>query len=416
LNGQGTIPGTSKTRSFAGDASKEAVMRLISKGRNNALLDILLAGIAIPLFMLWPSGAGSAWAQACQQGTYSVSGHDSLYYICVPPKWNGDLVVYAHGYTHPDEPLAIVDNVVDGVPISEIITSLGYAFATTSYRANGLVIPEAVEDVVGLVQQFPTLANASEPNHVYLVGASEGGLVTSLAIEKYPEVFSGGLAACGPCGDFRRQLNYMGDFLVVFNHFFPGLLGASTPESIPQEVMDNWQDISVNVVLPAIQANRHLTRQLLRVTDASIDPGDPESIGETVLGVLEYAVFATNDAVEKLGGHSFDNHSRWYSGSDNDLQLNLKIERYTADKDALESIDKKFQTSGSLQRPLVTVHTTADPIVPYWHEPLYNLKILRAGSSRRHVNIPVIRYGHCTFTQNELLASFAILGVMVALQ
>jgi hypothetical protein len=61
---------------------------------------------------------------------------------------------------------------------------------------------------------------------------------------------------------------------------------------------------------------------------------------------------------------------------------------------------------------VVTLHTTQDPIVPYWHETLYNIKVLLAGSLLRHLNLPVMNYGHCSFDQNQLLTAFSILQFM----
>jgi hypothetical protein len=55
------------------------------------------------------------------------------------------------------------------------------------------------------------------------------------------------------------------------------------------------------------------------------------------------------------------------------------------------------------------LHTLADPVVPYWHEPLYSWKVLLSGSLLRHISIPVPRYGHCNFTPQELLGTFALL-------
>jgi dienelactone hydrolase len=89
------------------------------------------------------------------------------------------------------------------------------------------------------------------------------------------------------------------------------------------------------------------------------------------------------------------------------------VARFKADLTALLEIQRYYQTSGRLKVPLVTMHTTGDPIVPYWHETLYNAKALFGGSAFKHVNIPIHRYGHCTFTADEALAGFAILNYMV---
>ena len=60
------------------------------------------------------------------------------------------------------------------------------------------------------------------------------------------------------------------------------------------------------------------------------------------------------------------------------------------------------------------MHTTGDPIVPYWHEPLYTTKTLLNNSALLHINIPVVRYGHCNFEVSEVMAGFALLDYMSA--
>ena len=49
------------------------------------------------------------------------------------------------------------------------------------------------------------------------------------------------------------------------------------------------------------------------------------------------------------------------------------------------------------------------PIVPYWHESLYDAKVTASGSTALHTNIPIVRYGHCSFTVPEVLAAFQAL-------
>jgi pimeloyl-ACP methyl ester carboxylesterase len=339
----------------------------------------------------------------CDDG---VQPNGALYRICMPNLWNNDLVVWAHGYTDPQEPLSIPEEEIGGFTLSEIVNLLGYAFATTSYRANGLVVPDAVEDLAELVDIF--VDEYADPENVYLVGASEGGLITTLTIEKYPDRFNGGLATCGPVGDFPTQLNYFGDFRTVFNYFFPDVLPGS-PVVIPLEVINNWDSVYEQKVKDAIHRNQDATEQLFRVTGAPFDPWDFTTIEQTVLGALRYNIFATNNAVEKLGGQPFGNSDRIYKGSEDDFQLNRKVQRFRADQTALDNIEARYQTSGFLDAPLVTLHTTKDEIVPYWHEPRYDWKVLGSGSGSLHTNIPVYRYGHCNFTVEEVLAAFAVL-------
>jgi hypothetical protein len=182
-------------------------------------------------------------------------------------------------------------------------------------------------------------------------------------------------------------------------------------------VIANWPTISGNVAAAlANPANAAATAQLLRVTRVPYDPKDPTTIAESVLGILWYNVFATNDAIARLGGQPFDNRFRFYRGSSNDWALNRGVARYRADWRALIEIQAHYQTSGRLAAPLVTMHTWADPIVPYWHEPLYRLKTWMSGSCRMHTNLPIFRYGHCRFDKEEALIALSILAYKVNAQ
>ncbi len=48
--------------------------------------------------------------------------------------------------------------------------------------------------------------------------------------------------------------------------------------------------------------------------------------------------------------------------------------------------------------------------MPFWHEPLYDLKTFLSGAYlTRHLSIAIDRYGHCNFTRDEGLFGFAVM-------
>ncbi len=251
-----------------------------------------------------------------------------------------------------------------------------------------------------------------EPDRVLLVGASEGGIVTTLAIEKHADVFDGGVAACGPIGSFQEQINYFGDFRGLFDILFPGIIPGS-PLNVPQFVIDNWDEVYEPQVKAALAADPDAVQQLLAVSGAPTDPDDPSTVENTVMGVLWYAIHATNDGNDTLGGQPYDNTTRVYRGSDRDLLLNVLIPRISADPEAVAEMEAHYETSGELSVPLVTMHTTGDEIVPYFHEPRYRLKTVLSGDAGLHRNLKVERYGHCNFTAGEALLALARLLVML---
>jgi pimeloyl-ACP methyl ester carboxylesterase len=346
-----------------------------------------------------------------------VQESGAVYRICMPfiPPWNGDLVVFAHGYVSPTEPVGIPENQMTlpgGITLADIANSLGYAFATTSYSTNGLAVLEGVADLVDLVDIFTTQKGA--PDKVYLIGGSEGGLITTLAVEQHPDVFDGGLAMCGPYGDFGYQINYFGDFRVIFDYFFPGLIPGS-PVDIPDWLMEGWDTYYETTIKPEIEdpANASLVDQLLSVTNASYDTEDPSTKEATIQALLWYNVFSTDDGIDKLGGQPFDNQARVYTGSDDDAQLNQGVQRFSADQAALDEIAAHYQTTGHLSVPLVTLHTTGDPLVPYWHAIRYYGKTIAADNIALHDHFEADRYGHCNFTPTEVLYAFYRLVDMV---
>jgi hypothetical protein len=232
-------------------------------------------------------------------------------------------------------------------------------------------------------------------------------------------VFSGGLAACGPCGDYAKQIEYVGDFRVVFDEYFRDVIPnwpvwrQDTTSGSPGGVDPaSWQ-AAATAAAPAIAdpANASRMTQVLAVTGAPIDAADPKSISATALGVLWYSFRGTNDASAKLGGVPFDNLERSYSGSADDDALNSGVQRFhsAADPSRLATL----QTQATLERPLVTLHTTGDPIVPIWHERLYADR-LSPDSRPLYTPMTVERYGHCTFKDTEVLAAFATLVLKVS--
>jgi hypothetical protein len=167
-----------------------------------------------------------------------------------------------------------------------------------------------------------------------------------------------------------------------------------------------WPEYYEHIVRPTVfnAANRHLLDQWVRVTNLPFSADDYlTTVEQSVRAALRYSVVSLDDIVATLGGFPFDNRFRWYSGSDNDLLLNIFVPRVAADPAAVARM-QRYNTSGVLARPLITLHTLQDQQVPYLQTQLYVLKTFFSGSLfTRHLSIPIDRYGHCHFTRDEAL-------------
>ena len=362
----------------------------------------LIPCVVLALVLLLPEAARAQPIPGCAPGLLP-SGAASL--ICVPPPgiWNGQLVVFAHGFVRPDAPPSFELPLLDGVPLPLVVQSLGYAFATTTYRDNGLLILEGVDDIRQLLAAFNLTHPAPTRTHVF--GVSEGGLVATLLAERSPDAVTSAIAACAPIGNFRLQINYIGNFRVLFDYFFPLVIKGS-PIQIPQDVIDQWDTAYVPAIAAALQANPGRALELMRVARAAYDPSNFNTVINTAITALRYNVLGANNAAFKLGGNPYGNRLTLYLGSSNDLRLNLLVRRFSASSVALQQL-QLYETNGDLRVPLVTLHTTLDEAVPFGHELLYLTKV-DLFERGRFVPLPVNRYGHCNFTTNELLGSFAL--------
>jgi Prolyl oligopeptidase family len=372
-----------------------------------------VAGLLVRLSLLTLALAAGVPHNADAQSVCSADGvqkSGSIYRICMPVSgYNGMLVIWAHGFQDAGTPVSIPEDQLcqNGFCISELVNSLGFGFATNSYSKTGLAVLQGKADIVDLVSLFT--AKEGKPQKVYLIGASEGGIITALNVEQRPDIFSAGVAACGPVGDFPYQINYFGDARATFEYFFPGVIPGDPFHPDPNLAL-MWGDYYETIVKPIIfsPASSHQLEQWVKVANLPFDPNDYlATIEHSVRDVLRYSVVNLNDAVATIGGFPFDNQYRWYTGSDNDILLNIFVRRVAASPTAVAQMTTQYNTTGVLRRPLITLHTVADQQVPYFHEQLYALKTLFSGSLlTRHLNLPIQRYGHCNFTRDEALFAF----------
>ena len=96
------------------------------------------------------------------------------------------------------------------------------------------------------------------------------------------------------------------------------------------------------------------------------------------------------------------------SGSSDDLTLNAGIQRFSSDPRAINYMAHYYTPSGELGIPVLTMHTTVDPVAPITQELWYRDQVAARGNEARLAQQSVSRYGHCAFnpqeTQNALSA------------
>ncbi len=133
---------------------------------------------------------------------YGLLG-SAAYRIEMPASWNGDLVLYAHGYRGESSALTVSN---PPKALREALIEAGFAWAASSYSENGYVPGLGADDTLALKTFFE--AQFGVPGRTYLVGESMGGNVVSLSLEQLDGEYDGALAICGALGG-QEQIDYL---------------------------------------------------------------------------------------------------------------------------------------------------------------------------------------------------------------
>ncbi|WP_030172904.1 alpha/beta hydrolase family protein [Spirillospora albida] len=146
------------------------------------------------------------------QGVHRHAAYD----IEVPPRWNGRLALYAHGYAGQGKVLTVSP---PPYGLRQRLLDQGFAWAASSYYANGYDVRAGVLGTRDLADLFT--ARIGRPRDRVIVGVSMGGHVAGRSIEQYPGYYSGALPMCGVLGD-----NALFDYLLDYNLAAQALSGV----------------------------------------------------------------------------------------------------------------------------------------------------------------------------------------------
>jgi pimeloyl-ACP methyl ester carboxylesterase len=368
---------------------------------------------AIALLLAGPAWAID-WPDDCQEAALPSNDPNhpdaQLILTCLPSDFNGTLIIYAHGYVKPQEPLALPEEFgeADVRELIEQLLNLGFGVATSSYHKNGYAIEQAEADLNDLVAHVESIE--PDVDAVYVIGGSEGALIATMLVEKYPETYVGGLALCGPLAGTSYQVAHLADVRVLFDYFYPEVFPFGVLD-VPEDAPAQWEGPGgyKDKIAAAIEADPGAIAQVFNVAGVACDTADHEVAANCAQNMLAYSVFGTNDLLQTAGGWPVSNLATEYSGSADDASLNAGIERFDADAAASAYADLHYRPSGLLQRPLVTMHTTGDPGVPFRHELIYFNRAALLGTDDRLTVLPVERAGHCAFKAQEVVGGVAAL-------
>ena len=351
-------------------------------------------------------GPSAIWSNTITGETKS----GALYALHMPHRWNGSVVYYAHGIVPAAAPLALPTG--DGFPdVRDALGRLGYAVAYSSFSENGWAVKDGTTRTLQLRQLFER--NFDEPRRSYLVGTSMGGLIAQKIAESRAKHYDGILAMCAPLAGATAEVNYIGNVRVVFDALYPGVVPGDVLNVPPG--LDLFNDVIVPVKT-AITLNPTGLGIISRLAQTPLAGESGAELAGSLIYAIGYDVSGIDDFLGRTKGESmFDNRETWYSAAaplppGTVEQVNQLVGRFDASPRGERFLDQYYNPEGDLDMPTLTLHTTRDPLVPFFHEAEFAQRVARAHHSEKLVQRSVNAYGHCAFTTEQMVGAFQALA------
>ncbi|MEE8603643.1 DUF302 domain-containing protein [Euzebya tangerina] len=345
-------------------------------------------------------------------GTIDLGNGESGYRIEVPDAWNGQLVLYAHGFVGPQDPNLVVQNPRDA--LREYFISEGYAWAAASYSQNGYTIDTAIEETDALRSQFFDLTGLDTPTGTIFHGFSMGGHITGAAIERRPDAYIGALPGCGVMGDYDL-FEYFTDVNLV--------AGALAGVEVPVPGDPSFLAGPAQQITEALGLQSGLSTPEGRQYSGAVEVlsgGERPTFDESLaywnafpIPFLQalYGRGLSGGIEDPVGlDESYDNSATIYGfpngtsaePSPQEAALNAAIPRFDNTEDPPFPV-----IDGTPQIPVLSLHNTGDLFVPLLNQVVYAQEVADNGLSDNLVQRTIRSPGHCDFSGEELVTAFA---------
>ncbi len=336
------------------------------------------------------------------------TGGGAYYKIVVPDAWNGELVIWNHGFD-----LAPPRANPDLGPLAQLQLSEGYAVAASSYQQSGWALFKTRNDLQHLYDVF--VSNFGMPDKLFLTGGSLGGIVTAQAIEEaHLGTVDGALMICGALAG-SRNWDVALDLRLLYDAVCAEVPAAAIPggaEGLPP----NYQFTQTDLALAVNACTGILLDPSLRTAQQS------QNLAK-ILGVMQvpenflltdmaYATFAMSDLVhdpEKLAGKIGTGNVGVDYG---DASTNASIQRVSPNPGASNRLGRRFTPSGNVgPAKIVTLHTDKDGLVVVENESAY-ASVVPAMNLTTAIVVEQTPT-HCGFTPAEVAAGWEALRAWV---
>ncbi len=356
--------------------------------------------------------------------------------IRVPANWNGTLLIYAHGYRdRADHPGEVDDRSADVAPsaaLEPVLLAQGYALAGSAYRNNGWAVQEGIEDIKNLALFFNS--SVSTPQKTILWGFSMGSVITFSSMEQYPNLYNGAIAGCAVGAGTSRSWDASGDLALAYDKLFGMPAAWGTPGDIRNDI-DFETEVQPKLVAEVSNQANFPKFEFIRLVTGTpgrgiTPPAPPNFYPNWVFTDMFFSTEARAELERRARGPIVQNVNRNYNLTDEEkaylVTLGVPapvIEGWLASMNGSRILYPPYYTRfylfrnadyrGTIQSPVLTIHTLYDPLVTVSQEREYLKTVTAANRTQFLYQTYTNGNGHCNFTGEQLVSSVAAISSWV---
>ena len=317
----------------------------------------------------------------------------AVYQLEMPEKWNGELVLWMHGFEdfRPEAGISAPD-------IRAYLIAQGYAWGASSFSSTSWIPGRSTDETAALWDHFAK--EHGRPDRTYVIGLSMGGAAGHIAAERYGNRFDGVLALCGAAGATPGLTDGANQFVA-----------AAYAVGLTQAEFDASPDIIALIrdrIRPALRdpARRDQFERIMvdltggpRPFDREGFRGDEDTNWRRLGLAVAARVVPQRRTPYRLGPLS----------GVTDQEFNRAVISLHTNDELLRSYVAGNEVAGDLEVPLLTLHSTGDGQVPIEQARILRRRVDDAGTADLLVQRVIRDPGHCGFNSREWVASFEAL-------
>jgi len=289
---------------------------------------------------------------------HGVIPDDAKFQLALPDAWNGKMVIFSRGFSGTE---------LTTGSFKPAALEKGYAFAASDEGWNRQTIASRPQDtyeesrqriweLTRYARQVMTTHYGRPPTRTLMMGGSNGGHHTKWMVERYPDVYDGGIAGYG----FNSQVSQWGSIAAVLRHY--DAIAPRIDDIVARRVTEpNW-DPAREPLAPPLTAEQLRALRAIYDIPATLTNGFRFNVGrwpgseaqwksqyDALLGYLRDSMPRFDETFNPDGGALTDDELKQWDPSRSPAPVQTELRR--------------LDLTGDLRRPIVIMHGAADPIV-----------------------------------------------------